>query len=1041
LLSPNLYTPPIFGITVADTVPSITSYAVTFGTPSAGSSGLSGQINEAYVYTSGGNLNVYTGKKIGDLTLKWVSQEQGNVQILGYIEGSPPCPMANLTVKSSYAGATSLSLTATSNVVFKYSSDMDYSTESKWDISDATGVGIGLQTMVAPFGIGIALSDKMVMALNLTLGVGGTFTNNDDNDDKETASATLVEADKFSVKLQGALAPITNDQFMASINTLSTASNTPGNPSAKTAILPNPNFGGFTSNNPPSAAPKTLPNDEKFGTRIFQPSPYGQAYVTSQVLDVFQQTLVQTNTVYGFVKIPNPNIPPDNNIVSFRMNSQYVKPGCLDGITGYDYNSATLPNGTQTYSTSTGQMNVLDDKNFDQSQIGNNASYMKIAEAYQLKKQIDLEAYNNIALYNTAYNAKAYPGTGLTNPVDFYNEYVWTSRGATEEIKHNYTTSYNEVYTVSNTSTDVINVNFNAKISCAAVTVCDLKLAYTNTSKFVTKYSIDQTLTNTFDMTVSLDGIENDTQMRNAANNDAHFILNNNSQFNVNNNSGLNLVTGSDGLVYNIVPSVQSGAGLPTSNNLDDAFSYTQPLPSYTSGSTTGLTGNLEPYDRPGKTKQFRANAYFLQPKQANHDVFWNTVIDPIWLANSLEADADAMRSAQANNSIPWRILYRVTYSERFLPPLSSGITPPPVITPLIAVPTLNATALKYSITHNNANAGVVLITPTTDGSDVTSSQNAYKFGNVLKFDTTSLNWGGSKNVKLLTSLLTSALGVQNTLKLSASYPSNSVKSSMQISDVKGRLVYTAYTDMNGLVYNISNLGSNLSVYIDVNGNPLQYTLDGKSFTAILANYLPSPDGTVMYYIQPPISKATSTPTQYDPTFYDLNGEYDPGNQNQLNPLVPQLDLTQEWTYYVVSGYSSNLTSSVGVTGQDPFMISGDYTDPITGVTTPGFSGFGIANTPSKVISGNGGYVICQTTLQYPHLNSNTEIIADINVYKSLSLFDLFSTGDVQILQNFTTALYPHAPFITGNETDIQLVLPRNVISYFNTLQQALLPQ
>ena len=49
-------------------------------------------------------LTLYAGKKIGDLVLSWVSQEQGDVQLIGYIEGAPPAPMANLTNKPSYAG-------------------------------------------------------------------------------------------------------------------------------------------------------------------------------------------------------------------------------------------------------------------------------------------------------------------------------------------------------------------------------------------------------------------------------------------------------------------------------------------------------------------------------------------------------------------------------------------------------------------------------------------------------------------------------------------------------------------------------------------------------------------------------------------------------------------------------------------------------------------------------------------------------------------------------------------------------------------------
>ena len=135
--------------------------------------------------------------------------------------------------------------------------------------------------------------------------------------------------------------------------------------------------------------------------------------------------------------------------------------------------------------------------------------------------------------------------------------------------------------------------------------------------------------------------------MRYASNNDAHFVMNYNSMYNPNNQSGINLVIGSDGLVYQIVPSVTSGAGLPLSNNLDTSRPTRSPSRPTPRGNADGLTGNLEPYDRPGKTSLFRTYAFFLQPAQQNADDFWSTVVDPVWLANSPDPDAAAMRDAQ----------------------------------------------------------------------------------------------------------------------------------------------------------------------------------------------------------------------------------------------------------------------------------------------------------------------------------------------------------------------------------------------------------
>ena len=689
LVTPNLYTPPGVALTVCVTIPSMTTYSITLN----GVTGtLAGEVNEAYVFVRDHVLTLYAGKKVGDLVLSWVSQEQGDVQLIGYVEGAPPAPMANLTNKASYAGATSVTLSAPTSVTFKYSNNGDTSNETRWDISDAIGVNFGVGYDIAPFGFGVSAS-KTSIGLKLTLSAteAGSLITSNGSGGQTTASNKLDESNKFTVKMQGTLSPYTNDQFMSALNTLTTPSMTAGNPSSKTAILPNPNLGGFTTSNPPGALPKSQPTEEKYGQRMYVPTPYGTAFVTSETLDVYQETLLQTNTVYGFVRVPDPQIPRDLNIVTFRINSSYLRPGVLDGVIGYAYNPAALPTGAQTYTTSTGQMTPVYDGNFSPGEVGANASYMRVVEAYQIKKQIDQQAFNSLALYQTAYNTQDSPSdSSLTPGLDFYNEYDWSARGCTQEVKHTYTTSFDEVYNTTSSTSGDAKISFNNKLNGFNVTWLDVKGAWTTTNKGNFKYSYNTTGTQSFDIAASFDGIDPDTQMRYSSNNDAHFVMNFNSMFNPNNQSGLNLVIGSDGLIYQIVPSVTSGAGLPLSNNIDTNQTYTQPQPAYTTGNADGLTGALEPYDRPGKTNLFRTYAFFLQPSQNNSDDFWNTVIDPIWLANSPDPDAAAMRSAQGNISIPWRLLYRVTYSERFLPPISTEAVATPQITPVMAVPVLN---------------------------------------------------------------------------------------------------------------------------------------------------------------------------------------------------------------------------------------------------------------------------------------------------------------------------------------------------------------
>jgi hypothetical protein len=323
----------------------------------------------------------------------------------------------------------------------------------------------------------------------------------------------------------------------------------------------------------------------------------------------------------------------------------------------------------------------------------------------------------------------------------------------------------------------------------------------------------------------------------------------------------------------------------------------------------------------------------------------------------------------------------------------------------------------------NDIEANIVLVAPTASGISAgtvpTTGPNAgmpVLPNNVIPFDlvkpptTLLVNWGDTNNVKLLTQLITSALGL-STVPMSLTAPPGSTLVARVMDPVNGGPLYSIYSDPNGLTVNVpTNFG--ITVYQDVNSNPIQY-YDGKTYHSLQADYIASPDGTIMYYIQPP-------PT-YDQSAFSLVGDYDlfghPGD---------------EWGYYLVSGMSSNMTSEPTVTGAGPFLSS-------TGATP--YTGFSIA--PSQHAKDGSvqvqGYVLVQGILQYPNLNTSAETLADVLIYKAVSLLDTFPIGDPEVLIAFLEAQYPGAPFVANDE--INLVFARNIVSYFNTLQQALIPQ
>jgi len=172
-------------------------------------------------------------------------------------------------------------------------------------------------------------------------------------------------------------------------------------------------------------------------------------------------------------------------------------------------------------------------------------------------------------------------------------------------------------------------------------------------------------------------------------------------------------------------------------------------------------------------------------------------------------------------------------------------------------------------------------------------------------------------------------------------------------------------------------------VYQDVNGNPIQY-FDGKVYHSLQADHVASPDGTIMYYVQPP--------STYDASSFNLAGDYDPS----LRP-------GDEWRYYLVSGASSNLTGDVSFANTLPFLVSDG---------PGGYTGFTVA-TQGHDKSGADqvkGYVLAQGVLQYPNLNTNAETFADVLIYKSMALLDTFPIGDPETLIAFLRAQYPAAP-------------------------------
>ncbi|MBE9112795.1 laminin G domain-containing protein [Nodosilinea sp. LEGE 07298] len=89
---------------------------------------------------------------------------------------------------------------------------------------------------------------------------------------------------------------------------------------------------------------------------------------------------------------------------------------------------------------------------------------------------------------------------------------------------------------------------------------------------------------------------------------------------------------------------------------------------------------NPVPQGQPGKVDAYRFMSFYLQPDVQHFDDFVNKVIDPVWLNQSNNPNAIALRQAiqaqqnasDRDKSIPWRVLHRVTFISRVLPDVDS---------------------------------------------------------------------------------------------------------------------------------------------------------------------------------------------------------------------------------------------------------------------------------------------------------------------------------------------------------------------------------
>ncbi|WP_405639859.1 LamG-like jellyroll fold domain-containing protein [Streptomyces uncialis] len=352
----------------------------------------------------------------------------------------------------------------------------------------------------------------------------------------------------------------------------------------------------------------------------YVPLNYGYALVQSETADVYALRLAHSGALVAYRMLPNPDIPKDWNIISFPINPQYTKQGTLDGAVGFNAQGGKVLDPAYPTATQRGEY-----------------SYFKPREAYALKRRILRERQQ---LEN--YYATVSTDTGTTDPTQeraakVLESVVGSSPTAPDRKQPTESAGSFANRNIVNTYVWTADGGFFAE-STGTVDVV--------TETAGGSYSV------TGAVTASLEG-----------------------GFEV---MGVGIGFQMDGSVGGGTTVTRSRAKEATrSHNLDVTCNPTRDLQKYKDDGTAEYDTKGNPVLVPGKVDAYRFMSFYLGQDIANFDDFYNKVVDPTWIANNPGAAAGALRQARQSDRKPpcWRVMHRVTYISRILPPLTAGQT------------------------------------------------------------------------------------------------------------------------------------------------------------------------------------------------------------------------------------------------------------------------------------------------------------------------------------------------------------------------------
>lgn len=351
--------------------------------------------------------------------------------------------------------------------------------------------------------------------------------------------------------------------------------------------------------------------------RRYVPNNVGLALVQSDTMDVFALRLAHNNALVSYRFLPNPDIPKDWNIITFPINPTYTKQGTLDGKIGLKEDGSIQPDPHYPSAASYGQW-----------------SYFKPVEAYNIKKRIERQRQELATYYDqySTFQNVSFQASGSLGELpsqkaatrNIVNTYVWTADGGFFSESTDVMEATSETTTGNYSFQGMAGLSVDLKLKLLGVATVFQMDALFGGHVATTKTKGRET-EKSFGVEVEVD-VERDIQLY--ANTET-------------------------------LKTKYHGQFDPEELGVYDA------------------QGN--PIKQPGKVDAYRFMTFYLEPTAENFEDFFGKVVDPIWLEQSSDPNATALRQANQGDKKPscWRVFHRVTFVSRILPEIEAKNAPP----------------------------------------------------------------------------------------------------------------------------------------------------------------------------------------------------------------------------------------------------------------------------------------------------------------------------------------------------------------------------